>query len=193
MYCKLIQREPTTGDRATVTALYSNLGTLTTQGVDLQINWLHDLGPGQISASTNINYLSQFEYQTGPTSPRVDAKGTLDQNGQFTYQTLTNLAYHISGLTVGVNWRHLPSVRNAAAAQLPTTTIQPTVHYDDFDLFSSYTWDRYSVRFGINNLLDKNPPVVGANPGTTTASSTTNPGFYDVLGRRYFVGLKASF
>lgn len=193
VYCKLIQREPTTGDRATVTALYSNLGTLTTQGIDLQINWLHDLGPGQISASTNINYLSQFEYQTGPTSPRVDAKGTLDQNGQFTYQTLTNLAYHISGLTVGVNWRHLPSVRNAAAAQLPTTTIQPTVHYDDFDLFSSYTWDRYSIRFGINNLLDKNPPVVGANPGTTTASNTTNPGFYDVLGRRYFVGLKASF
>ena len=49
------------------------------------------------------------------------------------------------------------------------------------------------MRVGIDNLFDKEPLVVGANPGVTTASSTTNPGFYDVLGRRFYVGLKASF
>jgi outer membrane receptor protein involved in Fe transport len=49
------------------------------------------------------------------------------------------------------------------------------------------------VRFGIDNLLNKQPLSIGANPGVTDAANQTNPGFYDVLGRRYYVGVKASF
>jgi outer membrane receptor protein involved in Fe transport len=46
---------------------------------------------------------------------------------------------------------------------------------------------------GIDNLLDKQPPAVQRNPGLTTASNVTNAGFYDVLGRRYYLGVKATF
>ncbi len=192
-YCKLISRDPVTGDRSTVVALYSNLGTVLTQGIDLQVNWIHDLGPGRLLVGTNANYLNKFVYQPGPTSPLVDAKGTLDQGGQFGYRTLTNVGYVWQGLTVGLAWQHLPSINNAAASLNPKTTIQGAPSYNLFDLSSSFGWDKFTFRFGIDNLLDKQPLVVGNNPGTTTASNATNPEFYDTLGRRYYVGVKAKF
>jgi outer membrane receptor protein involved in Fe transport len=50
------------------------------------------------------------------------------------------------------------------------------------------------LRVGVDNLLDKAPPVVGANPAAKdTNSNQTNAQFYDVLGRRFYVGVKAKF
>jgi outer membrane receptor protein involved in Fe transport len=55
----------------------------------------------------------------------------------------------------------------------------------------------YEVRFGIENLLDEEPEITSSNPtpGTTftTGQGTTSAGYYDVLGRRYFLGFKARF
>jgi outer membrane receptor protein involved in Fe transport len=199
--CQLIQRNPITGDRASVTALYSNLGTLLTQGVDFTVNYIHDLGPGQIGAGTLINYVNKFEYQTSPTSPLVDAKGTLDPipasggvtGGIFTYRTNTHVQYTWNGLTAGLNWLHYPSINNAAASTNPSTKIQGAPNYNLYSLYSTYTISKYTVRFGIENLFDKQPPSIGYNPGVTSASNTTNAGYYDILGRRYYLGVKASF
>ena len=56
---------------------------------------------------------------------------------------------------------------------------------------SALTWD---VRFGVDNLFDKEPPVIGNDPVSgDTNSDTTNPGYYDILGQRWFMGLKVSF
>jgi outer membrane receptor protein involved in Fe transport len=62
-----------------------------------------------------------------------------------------------------------------------------------FNLNLGYNWGKYKLRLGIENLLDKDPPVYGTNPGVDTNSDATQPGFYDTLGRRYYVGVKASF
>ena len=52
------------------------------------------------------------------------------------------------------------------------------------------TWnvlDSTQLRFGINNLLDREPPLAsGAENGNTF-------GFYDVLGRYVFAGVNVSF
>jgi iron complex outermembrane recepter protein len=197
--CKLIARDPLTGDRATVVALYKNLGTLLTQGIDLSVNWAHNIGPGQLSLGTSVNYLQKYEYQTSPTSPLVDARGTLDTaggaalgGGLFKWRANSNVSYGWNGLTLGLGWVHLPSVKDASAATNPTTTIKPVPSYDLFNLMASYGFDKYTIRAGIDNLLDKDPLVVGANPGVTTASNLTNTGFYDVLGRRFYVGAKVA-
>jgi len=42
---------------------------------------------------------------------------------------------------------------------------------------------------GIDNLLDKNPPLMGDN----SEQANTYPSTYDVFGRRYFIGVKATF
>ena len=58
--------------------------------------------------------------------------------------------------------------------------------------------DRFELRGGIDNLLDTGPPVVGADPGTATIVENANLGttradFYDVLGRRFYIGFKMAF
>ena len=55
--------------------------------------------------------------------------------------------------------------------------------------------DGTRLRFGINNLFDKDPPVVTqtiAGP-SVNGNGNTFPGVYDYLGRSIFLGLTAKF
>ena len=96
-----------------------------------------------------------------------------------------------------MRWTHLPEVEDAAKARQPSSTVLGVGSYDLFHLFGRYNLNsRLSVRGGIDNLFDKQPPIVGsdpfgANPNRNAAS--TNPQYYDVLGRRAYLALKLSF
>ncbi|TWB17225.1 TonB-dependent receptor-like protein [Nitrospirillum amazonense] len=58
--------------------------------------------------------------------------------------------------------------------------------------------DHYTLRFGVNNLFDKAPPIQSANddyvgvPGTY-GNDNTHPDIYDTLGRTFFLGITADF
>ena len=54
--------------------------------------------------------------------------------------------------------------------------------------------DRYNFRMGVNNVFDRDPPVIGQKelPGVV-GSGNTFPQIYDVLGRFLFVGVTADF
>ena len=78
--------------------------------------------------------------------------------------------------------------------------------YNLFSLFGGYQInERLSLRGGIDNLFDEDPPVVGRDPGTNPAlgcpgspncnnnSANTNAQYYDILGRRAYVALKMNF
>lgn len=192
-WCQMIRRNPVTGDREEVDTPFDNLGVLETQGLDLTVAWSRDIGPGIFSVNTNINYLDQYEYQVAPGDIVIDAKGTLDRGGLFDWQALTNFSYSWNNANIGINWRHLDSIDSAAAAQNPNTAIQGPGAYDAFNLYSSYNWDNYTVRFGIDNLLDEDPEYTQFNPTGDTDTDITNGALYDTLGRRWYLGLKASF
>jgi outer membrane receptor protein involved in Fe transport len=99
------------------------------------------------------------------------------------------------------------------------TTLQATPSYSTFDF--SMNWnvtDKYSIRAGVDNLFDKDPEIAGntskqtgypdslsvcnGEPGCqnptiyslpNSGQGQTSGGFYDTLGRRYYVGIKAQF
>jgi outer membrane receptor protein involved in Fe transport len=78
------------------------------------------------------------------------------------------------------------------AATQPSTTILPTHKYNVFNLNGGYEFsETYSMRVGIDNLFDRQPPLVGAQPGITNGAGSTNASVYDVLGRRYYMSFKA--
>jgi outer membrane receptor protein involved in Fe transport len=69
----------------------------------------------------------------------------------------------------------------------------PGVSY--FDLTGNWRIkDGFTVRAGINNLFDKDPPIAAliATAGTV-GNGNTYPGVYDTLGRTIFLGLTAKF
>jgi iron complex outermembrane receptor protein len=203
--CQLIQRNPITGDRASVTALYSNLGTLVTNGLDLAMNYGHEIGPGRLGVGTSMNYLNKYQYQLEPGTPYLNAKGTLDpvngiagsgnadSGGLFNFRANSHVQYTLQGLTVGLGWEFLSSIKDQTASSDPSTKVLPVPAYNLFNLYSSYAFEKLTVRFGIDNLFDKQPPVTGNNPGVNDMSNVTNPGLYDPIGIRFYVGLNAKF
>ncbi len=63
------------------------------------------------------------------------------------------------------------------------------------DLLATFTVkDNYNFRLGVNNVLDKDPPLNGSsNCPTGPCNGNTWPQVYDALGRFFFVGLTADF
>jgi iron complex outermembrane receptor protein len=95
---------------------------------------------------------------------------------------------------LGLTWRHLPDVRSETATRNPETTQLGADAYNVFGLFARYSVnDRLEFRGGIDNLFDADPEIVEARPGADSNSDVTRADYYDILGRRAYVGLKMSF
>jgi outer membrane receptor protein involved in Fe transport len=194
-YCSMIGRQPVTGERDTVQAPFVNQGALETSGVDLTVNWALDFeNGGAFTINSVATVLNEFKLQDAPGLPFLDAKGTLAEGGQYDYRLNTTFGYNFGdGRTnVGLRWNHLPEVKDAAALRPPTALIG-TGSYNLFSAFAGFQVnDRMELRGGIDNLLDEDPRVIGADP-TNTNAANTNAQYYDILGRRAYVGLKMRF
>lgn len=196
-YCGLITRDSKTGGRSSTAGLYTNLGSLDTRGLDFTFNWrasLQDMfghGAGALGFHVAGTWLMSYKAQTAPGAAILEDAGT---GAYYSYRTLTGLSYDVGPASVELDWTHLPSIENSIAASQPTTTILPTSAYNLFNLSTGWEFSsNWSMRFGIDNLMNRQPPVVGAQPGITDAAGLTNPSIYDVLGRRYYVSIKAKF
>ena len=123
----------------------------------------------------------------------------------------------MSGVDLQLNWMKTVSSGGfnygSYAQGLPPSTVpDPYGGVDDsyhlVHLSGSYSFaDRYMSTFGIENLLDKEPPLMGGNPTTrpfpiapSHATSIGTGGLgqggnsvYEPLGRRAFVGLTMNF
>ncbi len=195
--CLQMSRDTNNGQFNSADVTYTNAASAETSGIDVQFNWGTSLASGNLNLSFLASYLDSFKTQASPTAPWVEYKGTFGptlpglNGGAFDYRTFTTVSYFKSKWNVGLRWRHLPSIKAAAAATATTTTL-PTNAYDVFDLTGGITFsEKWSFRYGIDNLLDTSPEVTDATPWT--AGSATNGNFYDVLGRTAYVGASMKF
>jgi outer membrane receptor protein involved in Fe transport len=200
-YCDMITRDPITGERSLSDAPYKNSGNLNSQGVDISANWRKDIGKngGAIGINGLLTYLNQFEIQDAAGEVVLDVRDTLSTTyygAQYKYKLNTQFNYSFPGskASVGLGWRYLPSIRSETAARNPATTQLGAGAYSVFNLFARYAInDKVEFRGGIDNLTDKQPLIVEARPGVDTNSDVTRSEYYDILGRRAYVGLKMSF
>ena len=191
--CGLITRDAD-GYRATVDTPYQNLGGLETAGVDVQLNMGFDAMGGLLSISSVFNYLDYYRDQVSPTDPFIEGTGTLRAGGQFDYRILTNVNYIRDNWSLGFRHRFLPEIDAADKAVNPNTTVQGADSYHMVDAFGSYQYsDAITLRGGIDNIFDLDPENYNRNPGVNNALNTTNPAYYDVLGRRFYVAVELNY
>jgi outer membrane receptor protein involved in Fe transport len=203
-YCKLILRSPVNGFWIATNAQYQNLGAIKTSGIDSQLDWsMETVGPGQVFANVNFNYLSNYDVQQVSGGPVFHYAGTIGApisappyGAQFRWKTFTTVGYRIGPASVSMDWRHLPGAKNIAqVTSVGGNGTLPVGSYELFDLQG--TWavtSHFDVRAGIDNLMNRQPPNVGVWPGVTNAAGVTDPaGSYDVIGRRFFMGFTARF
>jgi outer membrane receptor protein involved in Fe transport len=195
--CQQMTRDTNNGQFNAADVSYTNAAFVETSGVDLQFDWRTSLGPGNLTLSVLASYLDSFKTKASPTAKWVEYKGTFGptlpslNGGAFDYRTFTTVGYFNKNWTVSLRWRHLPSTK-AAAAAVGTTSTLATNDYDIFDFTGGYTFsEKWSVRYGLDNLFDKAPEVTDATPWS--AGSATNGNFYDVLGRTLYVGASMKF
>jgi len=209
-YCQRIQRTgaaPIAGNWIATEASFENLGMISTAGLDVQLDWSVP-APGIAGESgavfTNIvfNYLDKYKVQNNPGGPVFDYANSIGSTifvppygAQFRWKLNTSLGYDFGPGQVSVNWRHYPSARNVALVTNSTATQSKTRAYDIVDLAGQFRINKmFVVRAGIDNLFDRDPNIIGAIPGTTSAVGEPDPaGTYDVLGRRFYIGAKVEF
>jgi len=252
--CQNVARNPATGGATRQLLRYANQATINTKGIDVALNWrsqFSDLDidlPGGLAFSTQMTYIDS--YKTKESQEDFDAEiewaGSLGPTltgtnpGAYDYRLFTSLTYFNGDWSVGLRWRHLPSVitanqakqnaliaNNARAAAggggsvvsyTPFTDVGIGA-YDIFDMSMNWTVnDTVTIRGGITNLFDVSPKITGRETGyapgsdltavcggapgcvnptapqlASTGAGITSPGYYDVLGRRFFIGMKARF
>ncbi len=211
--CGLLHREAGTGFNRNADSPYFNLGHVKTSGIDVQLDWnadLNDLGmgvPGNVSLNFVANWLQKYVVQGSPTGGYLDYTGTTGSattgGPQFKYKTFTTVTYSNGAGAIGVRWQHLPGLDSSSKVGEGGTIATPLVGsqaYDLIDLFASWKLNStYALRFGVDNLFDTDPNIIEFDPTLSPAqhngtnSLATLPGVYDVLGRRFYVGIKARF
>ncbi len=204
--CLRVNRNPGSGGAAPTTVSYINGAFAKVSGIDLTVDWRASLFSGDFGVNLMITYLQTLKTQATDESPVIDWKGSLGptpgtslNNGAYDYRTFTTVSYGRSDWNLALRWRHLPDALDATQVITPLSTQTGAQEsYNVFDLTGTWTAnDTTLVRFGIENLLDEPPVWTGGrtadDPSPSSGSGETEAGFYDILGRRFFVGLRKSF
>jgi len=210
--CSRIKRDQSSGEAQQVGVAYSNLGRVETSGFDIQMDWglrFEDVGlglPGMISVNSNFTYLMDFSTTSDQAViPLIDYSGTSGGGevgtnpGSYRWKLFSRLNYTLGDFGIGVQWRHLPELAHLTTVTTTNSTIASTKAYDLFNLSGRYAFnDTIQMRFGIDNLFDTSPPISSVDtsvvPGDgRLAGGSIDSGNYDVLGRRFFVGVSVNF
>ncbi len=203
-----------------------NTGFEHTSGVDVSANYrtnfsdwhLGDLG--SLNLSLVGTYTKSLEIQPSPRIGQYDCAGlygvtcgTPVPKWRHMARVTWNTKWNFS---VSAAWRYIAPVAldlNQSNPLLAGVNVHGEVYgtfpdvtkgeakipaYNYFDLSGTWTVrDGLSMRVGVNNIFDKDPPLVDSNNFGAAAppfgNGNTFPGVYDSLGRTIFVGLTADF
>jgi len=212
--CALIHRGPTgslwlnTTDFVTATEL--NIGTVSTKGIDLAAHYRLDAGVvGKFTFNLVDTYTKDFLTQPLPTGGSFDCAGywgaTCGAPLPKIRQVLTmNWGLPIPGLDLTVKWRFIGPSKVDSESQDPqlngpfylSTAQIPGYNYIDMSANYAVT-SGIAVRVGVNNLADKNPPLILngtlSNCPNTTCNDNTWTGTYDTLGRYLYAHVSVKF
>jgi outer membrane receptor protein involved in Fe transport len=196
-FCDLVNRAPTNGNLwigdANVTSTYINIAGFKTDGFDLQADYTMSVGDmGTLNFSYVATLLNAWDETPIPGAEVIECAGywggscgspSPEYRANFRATWTTNWNATITGA-----WRYTGEVKD-----LDGNVNLDAVNY--FDLAG--LWDFYegmTLRVGVNNILDEDPPVAGGGAGPSNyGNGNTFPGVYDALGRYVFAGVTVKF
>jgi len=216
--CRAIHRNPVTGTATTTTVSYVNAAFAEVSGIDFTADWRTDLAKGKFGVNFMISKLLDEKTKDTASAPTIDWKGSLGpsattslNNGAYDFRTFTTVSYGRGDWNLALRWRHLPTAIDAAQAVINSnikaglaapgtqaTTLGAQSSYDVFDLSGGYAMGkRTSLRYGVDNLFDSAAVCTGGrsalDPHPSPCGGETEAGFYDILGRSFYVGVNVSF
>jgi iron complex outermembrane recepter protein len=216
-FCSLIRRASngtifgtSIGTGGYISGTNTNIGAGTAEGIDVQAAYklpFDDLGWDKWGG-VSVNFAGSYQLKATtvplPGDPEYDCSGlfgpscqTVNPRWKHNMRVNWNTPWDA---TVSLAWRYMSSVlleRDSNEPTIGTNTVDdafnhklPSRSYVDL----SGVWhvrEHLSIRGGVNNVFDKDPPVV-RNTIAETGLPNSYP-IYDLLGRKVFIGFTADF
>ena len=216
VFCDVIQRVSDSNDTLVgnvfqVTELFNNRGMIATQGVDLHFDFttsvpsIFTFGESEavLRGSLIWTHVLELDFQNNPVGTvescagyfSAPCSGVTSSSTSARNRALADLSY-TSGpvqVVVGARWIDSTSSYRFARARLNESALpvlaRPVVGSQFLvDLAVGYRLgNNLDIRFSVNNLFDKDPPLI---PDQTNNTDTQ---LYDVFGRSFTLGLRMTF
>ncbi len=201
--CALVKRSSARGDlwigsevdsSGHIVALNDNLAVEEVSGIDVTANYSFYWSMfGDVDINNVLGFMTKWDLQEAASAPVEDCLGQwggvcgypVPQFRNNLRATLTSDRYP---LTVSAMWRFTAGMDDSAG----TNPDLDAVHY--LDVAGMYEInDMTTLRGGVNNLLDVDPPIAGNAAGPSiSGNGNVFPGSYDALGRYWFLAMRVS-
>jgi iron complex outermembrane recepter protein len=200
--CRAITRIQGNGQVFQVRASNSNIGALSVRGIDLTVDYTFAL-PQAVSIGSDNADLA-LVLQTGWLFERerliigadpIDCAGFFGSctaqgaGGSPDFKAMLAVTYDSGPLMLRSQVRHLGSLEPLPAIADATPVVVGSTTYVDFSASFDFN-ERVQVYAGIDNAFDEQPPLLTSSWG---GDANTDVTMYDVIGRRYFLGMRAKF
>lgn len=187
-----------------IIATQVNLGKIETSGFDVAVNYNHPLGAmGTLGVTFLGTWLQKLEITEIPGRGSYDCVGLYGinkcgvPNPEWRHKLRFNWATPWN-VEAGLTWRYMDKVMDQRTDSNPL--LRGTPHpltreleaQNYLDMHASWMATKWlTVRLGINNLLDEDPPLTDQQGPSVFGNNNTFPGTYESLGRKVF--LNATF
>ena len=189
------------GATTAVDSSQSNENDLKVSGMDIDISYATELSAfndslrGSLSSNLLYNYQNENEI-TGIVSGLTD-----DLVGEVEtpeHRWVASTTYTIDDLAITWRarfWDEVGDNNEASDSGLllgsPLNDLD-SVYYHDLQAAYDIN-DNVNVYFGVNNVLDEEPGVLGQATNYGAVGLNTDPVVYDIIGRRYYAGISVDF
>ncbi|WP_411288311.1 TonB-dependent receptor domain-containing protein, partial [Phenylobacterium sp.] len=175
----------------------TNQAFLRTRGIDASVSFRTDLAgvsgrgwAGTLDTQLSASRLLRFDEQGSAARPRIDYAGTISGSG-FGYQSLPrwkailDLEWTSGPIRLGVSGGYIGPMEHRLRRENPGDLARGVGAATYWDLSGGWDIGRgVEVRGGVLNLFDRQPELY-----TPAVDANTEPSTYDVIGRRFWLGL----
>lgn len=178
-----------------VQGLDQNIGFFRVQGVDAEITYSFDVGNmGSITLNNVLGVINEWEQEEYVGAGIIRCDGVYGGSCQTPTVEIRNRFQALWSTpwdaTVSLGWRHSDEVEQLGSGANPPLTIDSQNYIDLAASWAATDW--LSVRGGINNVFDEEPPLVSQGV-TARENGNTYPGAYDALGQYWFLAATVEF
>lgn len=219
-YCRRLRRSPVGGGfqggtEVGVDVSLVNAAVETAEGIDFAVGYTIGLERGELGFNLQATYTLEQALQDASFLPNNDCTalvGEICLRPRNEWVALLASSWRSGGLTLQLDTRYLSPVTKDTIildplrpdpdnpgefiGTDPANFAKPKINsYFRFDLRAQLDLNEtWTLRATIDNLLDRDPPIVGDfYGGTAENSGSTYPSVYDALGRAFSVGVTARF
>lgn len=193
--CQAVTRNTTSGVIDTlnpVTATNVNVGGLATSGVDFQVDYKVELDASEINILFNATLLNDYDLtpiaDLNTVNDCAGAFGTTCGEPKSELKMNTSVTWTDGDLTLGLRhrWSEDTTLDQVQFGADPSTSAVPELSgYSYLDISFNYNLgDNTTIWGGVNNVLDKNPPLLGSRQ----SRANTRPDTYNATGAELFIG-----